>query len=146
MYKIGISEPEYFLIHPGGPFFAKKDEGVWSIPKGLAEGNEELLETAQREFSEETGITPAPPFHPLGTVTLKSGKVVHAWAFPGTWDPERGIASNLISVAWPPRSGKFVTIPEADRAAWMNFEKAKKMIHPAQVPFLERAKSCIQFE
>jgi predicted NUDIX family NTP pyrophosphohydrolase len=145
MYRMENGEPEFFLVHPGGPFFAKKEEGAWTIPKGLTEGNEDLLATAQREFSEETGISPVPPFHSLGSVTLKSGKVVHAWCFRGTWDPETGITSNQITIAWPPRSGRSRVIPEADRGAWMNFEKAKTMINPMQVPFLERARSLLNF-
>jgi len=140
MYRIEEGVLEFFLVHPGGPFFAKKDVGAWTIPKGLAEGDEELLATAKREFFEETGITPLPPFHSLQFVKLKSGKVVHAWSFPGAWDSAQGITSNFIQIEWPPRSRKFVSIPEADRGAWMDFEKAKNMINPAQWPFLERAK------
>ena len=131
---------EFFLIHPGGPFFAKKDEGAWTIPKGLPEGDEELLATAKREFFEETGITPRPPFHSIGSIKLKSGKVVYAWSFIGAWDPTQGIASNLIKIEWPPRSGKIISIPEADHGAWLSFERAKIKINPGQLLFLERAK------
>ena len=130
---------EFFLIHPGGPFFAKKNEGSWSIPKGLPEEDEDLLATAIREFSEETGLKASPPFHPLGSVTQKGGKVVYAWTFIGSWDEERGIVSNEIGIQWPPRSGKFIKIPEADKAEWMGFEKALVMINPKQIPFLEKA-------
>lgn len=133
-------ELEFFLVHPGGPFFAKKNEGVWTIPKGLPENGEEILETAQREFFEETGIKPSPPFHPLNFVKLKSGKIVHAWAFQGAWKPEQGIVSNFFKMEWPPSSRKFIEIPEIDRAAWMPYDKAAQMIHPLQVPFLVRAK------
>lgn len=131
---------EFFLIHPGRPFFVKKDTGAWTIPKGLPEGDEELLATAKREFFEETGIHPSSPFHSIGSVKLKSGKVVHAWSFWGAWNPEQGIVSNFIRLEWPPRSGKYIDIPEADRGAWMSFDMAKRMINPAQIPFLERAK------
>ena len=130
---------EFFLIHPGGPFYARKNEGVWSIPKGLPEGDEDLLTTAVREFSEETGLKPNPPYYPLGAVTQKSGKVVYAWSFLGTWNPHEGISSNEITITWPPRSGKSITIPEANTAEWMELEKASVMINPRQLPFLERA-------
>jgi predicted NUDIX family NTP pyrophosphohydrolase len=130
---------EVFLVHPGGPFYSKKNEGVWSIPKGLPENDEEILQTAQREFFEETGITPLPPFYPLDTVKLKSGKIVHAWAFEGNWEPEQGIVSNIFQMEWPPSSKKMINVPEVDRAEWMTIEKATKMIHPLQASFLIRA-------
>lgn len=130
---------EFFLIHPGGPFFAKKNEGFWTIPKGLPEGDEDLLVTATREFTEETGLEATPPFYPLGYVTQKGGKVVYAWSFLGSWDEGQGIVSNEIKIEWPPRSGKFITIPEADKAEWMEFGKASQMINPKQLLFLEKA-------
>lgn len=132
-------EPEFFLVHPGGPFWAKKNEGAWSIPKGLVESGEELLDAAKREFKEETGIQPVEPFYLLGSVKLKSGKIIHAWAFLGEWNPADGITSNYIQVEWPPRSKKFISIPEADRGEWMTYEKASAMINPNQLPFLSRA-------
>lgn len=131
---------QYFLVHPGGPFYARKNDGVWSIPKGLPEINEELLACAQREFLEETGITAHGPFHGLGTVKTKSGKVVHAWAFEGAWDESQGITSNNILIDWPRRSGKKMSIPEVDRAAWLDFEKAHALILESQRPFLQRAR------
>jgi predicted NUDIX family NTP pyrophosphohydrolase len=131
---------EFFLVHPGGPFYVRKNEGVWSIPKGLPEINEELQATGLREFFEETGIEPHPPFHSLGSSKLKSGKVIYAWSFLGTWDPSQGIVSNRIEIEWPPRSGKVISIPEVDQAEWMDFDKAIVMINPRQVPFLERAR------
>lgn len=130
---------EFFLVHPGGPFFKNKDDGVWSIPKGLPEKDEDMLATAQREFQEETGITPQPPFHDLGTIKLKSGKVVYAWAFVGEWDPSQGIVSNMCQIEWPPSSKKFIDIPEIDRAAWATFKRASQMINPNQLQFLEKA-------
>ncbi len=139
MYQKQGSELQFFLVHPGGPFWAKKNEGAWSISKGLVENDEELLAAAQREFKEETGITPAGPFHPLGSVKLKSGKVIYAWAFKGEWDSASGITSNYIDVEWPPRSKKFISIPEVDRAEWMSFDQASLMINPAQLPLLQRA-------
>lgn len=140
MYRKKKGELEFFLVHPGGPFYVKKNEGVWSIPKGQPEDGEDLLQTAQREFFEETGIKPSPPFQPLGSVKLKSGKIVHAWAFRGDWNPDQGIISNIFKIEWPPASKKFIDIPEVDRAEWMTLDKAVKMIHPVQVPFLRKAK------
>jgi predicted NUDIX family NTP pyrophosphohydrolase len=139
MCKKGKSGLEFFLVHPGGPFYMKKNEGVWSIPKGESDGDEGLLQTAQREFFEETGIKPEGPFYPLGSTKLKSGKVVHAWAFEGGWDPSAGITSNFITIKWPPSANKSIEIPEVDRAEWMTSEQAFKMIHPAQVVFLTEA-------
>jgi predicted NUDIX family NTP pyrophosphohydrolase len=130
---------EYFLVHPGGPFFKNKNEGFWTIPKGLPESNEDLLLTAQREFKEETGIDAVPPFHSLGNVKQKAGKIIHAWSFIGNWNPVNGIVSNTFRIEWPPRSGKFQEFPEQDRAEWMNYEKATHFIVPAQIPFLDRA-------
>jgi predicted NUDIX family NTP pyrophosphohydrolase len=132
-------EREFFLVHPGGPFFKKKLQGVWSIPKGLPEAGEELLSAAIREFEEETGIVPSGPFHSLGSIRQKAGKIVHAWAFEGSWDPASGIASNNFKIEWPPRSGKFAEFPEQDKAEWMNLEKAKEAIIPEQIPLLEKA-------
>ena len=132
---------EFFLVHPGGPFFTNKDKGVWSIPKGLPEENEDLLNAAQREFKEETGLAAQPPFQMLGSIQQKGGKIVHAWAFLGEWDPEKGITCNTFNIEWPPKSGLFQEFPEADKAAWMNFSEACEHINPAQIPLLERAKS-----
>lgn len=139
MYRNKGKDLEFFLVHPGGPFWATRNEGAWSIPKGEPEQGEELLETAQREFFEETGIKPTPPFTSLGSVKQKSGKVVHAWTFKGNWDPATGITSNLIKIAWPPSSKKFIDIPEVDKAEWMSFDKASLMINPAQAEFLTKA-------
>jgi predicted NUDIX family NTP pyrophosphohydrolase len=129
---------EFFLIHPGGPFFKNKNEGAWTIPKGLVEGDEDLLMAASREFEEETGIKPHGPFEELGAAKLKSGKLIHVWSFPGDWEEGQGIRSNTFSLEWPPRSGKFIDVPEADRAQWFNYEQACKHINPAQIVFLER--------
>lgn len=137
-------ELEFFLVHPGGPFYKNKDEGVWSIPKGLPENSEELMQSATREFLEETGITPSPPFYPLGSVKLKSGKVVHAWTFMGAWNPDQGIISNVFKLEWPPASKKFIEVAEVDRAAWMTLNEAAQKIHPLQIPFLTRAQEIYQ--
>jgi predicted NUDIX family NTP pyrophosphohydrolase len=133
-------ELEFLLVHPGGPFFAKKNEGAWSIPKGIADPNEKLEDAAEREFFEETGIKTHPPYYPLGSIKMKSGKIIHIWLFFGDWDERtQPLVSNTFDLEWPPKSGKFTATPEVDRAEWMNFEKAKKMINPNQIPFLERA-------
>ena len=133
------SKLEVFFVHPGGPFYAKKNEGVWSIPKGIPEAGEELEAAAIREFMEETGIQPAVPVHFLASLKLKSGKMMHVWTFLGNWDEANGITSNSIEMEWPPRSGKMISIPETDRGEWMSLEKASVLINPGQVPFLQRA-------
>jgi predicted NUDIX family NTP pyrophosphohydrolase len=135
---------EFFLVHPGGPFYARKDAGVWSIPKGLPEDGEDLEAAAQREFKEETGIVPKGPFYSIGTTRLKSGKTIHAWAFLGAWNPAEGIVSNTFELEWPPRSGKWIMVAENDRAGWFSFDAAAKLIREQQVPFLERARTLFQ--
>ncbi|HEY9044729.1 MAG TPA: NUDIX domain-containing protein [Ohtaekwangia sp.] len=133
---------EFFLVHPGGPYYIKKNEGAWSIPKGIADANEDLLAAAQREFNEETGLTSLPPFHSLGTIKTKGGKIVHAWCFLGSWDEQhQPIVSNTFEMEWPPRSGKYMAVPEVDCAAWMSFEQASVMINQQQLPFLEHAQA-----
>jgi predicted NUDIX family NTP pyrophosphohydrolase len=105
---------EVFLAHPGGPFWAGRDAGVWTIPKGLINAGEEALAAACREFEEETGVLPSGPFRPLGSVTQKAGKIVHAWACEGDADPER-VTSNTTRAEWPHGSGRWLTFPEVDR-------------------------------
>jgi predicted NUDIX family NTP pyrophosphohydrolase len=144
MCRQSSGDIEYFLVHPGGPFFKNKNEGFWTIPKGLPETAEDLLIAAQREFNEETGIHSTPPFHPLGTVKQKGGKIVHAWSFLGDWNPTDGIIANTFKMEWPPRSGKFQEFPEQDRAEWMNYERAIQFIVPEQIPFLDRARKIHQ--
>lgn len=129
----------FLLVHPGGPYFRNKDAGVWTIPKGIPEEGESLMEAAQREFREETGIEPTPPFYDLGNIKQKSGKLVQAWAFLGAWDPATGITCNQFTLEWPPRSGKQMSFPEVDKAAWMDLETAKKFMLAQQIPLLERA-------
>jgi len=125
------------LVHPGGPFWARKDAGAWSIPKGEHEAGEEPLAAAIREFAEETGMTPQGPFHALGEVRLKSGKRVAAWACEGAFDPAR-LVSNTVEIEWPPKSGKRLAIPEVDRAGWFTLEEARAKINPVQAAFLDR--------
>jgi predicted NUDIX family NTP pyrophosphohydrolase len=126
------------LVHPGGPFWAKKDAGAWSIPKGeYVDGEEDPLACARREFEEELG-TPAPgDLVPLGEVRQKSGKRVTAWAAAGDLDPT-GVASNTFTMEWPPRSGRMQEFPEIDRAAWFALDEAREKINPAQAAFLDR--------
>ncbi|MEX2230929.1 MAG: NUDIX domain-containing protein [Cyclobacteriaceae bacterium] len=139
MCRVSNGLLEYFLVHPGGPYFKNKDAGVWSIPKGIPEEGEDLIHTAQREFFEETGIKTTPPFYEIGMIKQKGGKGVHAWTFTGKWDPDTGIICNNFSLEWPPRSGKMVDFPEVDKAMWMDYAKATALIIPEQIPFLDRA-------
>ncbi len=139
MYRRQARGWEFFLVHPGGPYFRHKDAGSWSIPKGLIDVEEQLLNAAIREFQEETGILPRPPFHELGSVKQKGGKRVHAWAFQGEWDPSQGLQSNTFELEWPPRSGKRQEFPEIDRAGWFRPEQAEVKILEAQIPLLQRA-------
>ena len=130
---------EVFLVHPGGPFFAKKDEGVWTIPKGLVEPGEDPLVAAIREFEEETSFAPAADlYHPLGSIRQRGGKVVHAWACVGDVDSD-AVRSNTFELEWPPRSGRVRAFPEVDRAAFFEIEDARRKIMPAQVDLLDRA-------
>jgi predicted NUDIX family NTP pyrophosphohydrolase len=130
------SSPEVLLAHPGGPFWAKKDAGAWGIPKGLIEAGGELLATAQREFTEETGFIAHGPFIPLKPVKQKSGKLVHAFACTGDFDPTR-LKSNLFEIEWPPRSKRKKSFPEIDRAGWFDLAAARAKIIPYQAPFLD---------
>jgi predicted NUDIX family NTP pyrophosphohydrolase len=133
-----ITELEVLLVHPGGPFWAKKDLGAWSIPKGEHDDTEEALAAAQREFEEETGAKPNPgELVDLGSVRQKSGKVVQAWALEGDLDAD-AIRSNTFTIQWPPRSGRQSEFPEVDRAAWFGIEEARERINPAQAAFLDR--------
>jgi predicted NUDIX family NTP pyrophosphohydrolase len=126
------------LVHPGGPFWARKDAGAWSVPKGEHGDDEDPRECARREFEEETG-TALPPgeLAELGAVRLKSGKRVAAWAAEGDLDPE-GITSNTFEMEWPPRSGRMQAFPEVDRAGWFGLDEAREKLNPAQAPFLDR--------
>lgn len=125
------------MAHPGGPFWARRDEGAWSIPKGLPEPGEDHVTAARREFHEETGTTVIGPARDLGTVLQKAGKEVHGFAVEGDLDPET-ITSNLVEFAWPPGTGRTITIPEIDRVAWVAPEQAVRLLNPAQAAFVER--------
>lgn len=135
---------QFFLVHPGGPYFAKKDEGWWTIPKGLPEKDEDLLQTACREFEEETGIKPVPPYIHLGEAKQKGGKWVHAWAFEGEWNEATGIKCNTFKIEWPYKSGRWQDCPEVDQAGWFNYEEACKKINAAQLPFLDKLSELIK--
>jgi predicted NUDIX family NTP pyrophosphohydrolase len=128
---------EVFLAHPGGPFWKKKDDGAWTIPKGLPNEGEELLAAACREFREETGIEPQGPFHELGSILQKGGKIIHAWAWEGDADPER-IVSNTVRMEQPRGSGRWLTFPEVDRCAWFDATTARSKINVAQAALIDR--------
>jgi predicted NUDIX family NTP pyrophosphohydrolase len=131
---------EVFLVHPGGPYWAKKEKGAWTVPKGEYEEGEEPLQAARREFMEETRFTAQGPFLELGSVRQKSGKIVVAWAFAGDCDPAQ-LVSNTCEIEWPPKSNRRITIPEVDRGAWFIPEAATKFIREEQTPFLDRLES-----
>lgn len=137
MYRERGGALEVLLIHPGGPFWARKDEGAWFLPKGEIAAGEDELAAAQREFLEETGFTAAGPFTALGSVTQKSGKTVAAWAFAGDCDTA-AIRSNTFTVEWPPHSGKMKEFPEVDRGAWFSLADAKQKIHPVEWELVNR--------
>ncbi len=136
MYRRREGRLEVFLVHPGGPFWAKRDVGAWSIPKGEFGGDEDPLAAARREFTEETSFTVEGDFAPLSPITQAGGKVVHAWAVEGDLDPE-AIKSNTFTLEWPPKSGKEQEFPEIDRAGWFGIDEAKEKINKAQVGLLE---------
>jgi len=128
---------EFFLAHPGGPFWANREEGAWTIPKGGVEAGEEILAAALREFQEETGISATGPYISLGSVRQRAGKVVHAWAWEGDADPAT-IISNTMTTEWPRGSGRTITFPEVDRCAWFSATAARGKINAAQSELLLR--------
>lgn len=137
MYRFREERLEVFLVHPGGPFWAKKDDGAWSIPKGEFEESENPLKAAKREFFEETGLRVEQVLHELAPLQQPSGKVVHAWLAPGDCDPQ-AIKSNTFSIEWPPRSGNQAEFPEVDRAGWFTVPEARTKLLRGQVPFLDQ--------
>ena len=137
MYRVRDGKLEVLLVHLGGPFWAKKDEGAWFIPKGEIAAGEDEFSAAKREFEEETGFKAEGTFIALGNIRHKSGKTVHAWAFEGSCDPG-AIKSNTFSMEWPPRSGKKREFPEVDRAGWFTLEAARSKIHRDEFELLER--------
>ena len=136
MYRRCGGKLEVFLVHPGGPFWAKKDLGSWTIPKGEYLEGEVPLQAAQREFQEETGFTAEGRFIALGDLKQLSGKILTAWAFEGDCDPSQ-LKSNTFPLEWPPRSGRQMEFPEIDRGAWFSIEAAREKLLPGQRPLLD---------
>ena len=144
MHRFRAGHLEVLLAHPGGPFWTNKDEGAWTIPKGLVDEGEDHLATAKREFEEELGTKPnAQEFLPLGEVRQKGGKTVVAWTFEGDLDPAT-IKSNTFKAEWPPRSGQWRTYPEVDRAGFFSIDEARTKINQAQAEFLSRLETLLQ--
>ncbi|CAM3433434.1 Nudix hydrolase domain-containing protein [Flavobacterium longum] len=135
VYRESGGQLEFFLVHPGGPFWKNKDVGAWSIPKGEFTDDENPLDAAVREFAEETGHEIAGEFFALNPVKLKSGKTILAWAVEGDIDAN-AVASNTFEMEWPPKSGKIITVPEVDKADWFNADDAVQRVNPAQTAFL----------
>jgi predicted NUDIX family NTP pyrophosphohydrolase len=137
MYRRGRNGLEMLLVHPGGPLWARKDLGSWSIPKGEYADAEDPLAAALREFEEETGMRPSGAFAPLGEVVQPSRKIVSAWAVASDFDPAK-LKSNTFELEWPPRSGRKATFPEVDRAEWFSPDRAREKILPGQREFIAR--------
>lgn len=137
MYRRLDGELEVFLVHPGGPFFAKKDRGFWGLPKGEYEPDEDPLAAARREFTEETGFPAEGDFLPLGEIRQKGGKLVTAWAFAGDCDPA-ALKSNTCEVEWPPHSHRIITIPEVDAGRWFSLPEAREFMREDQHLLLDR--------
>jgi predicted NUDIX family NTP pyrophosphohydrolase len=137
LYRRTSDHLQVMLVHPGGPFWAGKDTGAWSIPKGLPEGNEQGLETARREFREETGFEVDGEFIELGVLRQPSGKTVHCWALEGTLDVNR-IQSNTFTLEWPRHSGTVREYPEVDTGGWFSLAEAREKISRGQMEFLNR--------
>jgi len=134
---------QFLLAHPGGPYWAKKDAGAWTIPKGLVDPGEALLAAASREFTEETGFMAQAPFIALSPMKQKSGKIVHAFACEGDFDPG-GLACNTFEIEWPPKSGKRQSFPEIDRVEWFGIETAREKILTYQRPWLDELASALK--
>ena len=136
LYRVPPTGLEVLLVHPGGPFWAKKDSGAWSIPKGLVEDDEDDETAARREFEEETGLTPIGALQPLGSFRQPGGKLVAAFALAGDFDPAR-LTCNSFSIVWPPRSGRQQSFPEVDRAGWFPPGAAREKLLRGQLPILD---------
>jgi predicted NUDIX family NTP pyrophosphohydrolase len=135
LYRFAAGRLEVLLVHPGGPFWAGKDHGAWSIPKGLYEEGEAPLAAARREFEEETGLRPEGSFIALGDFKQPSGKLISVWALEGSFDPA-ALESNRFAMEWPPRSGRVEQFPEVDRAAWFSTDEARERLTKGQVPII----------
>ena len=136
VYRRKNKHIEVFLVHPGGPFWLKKDLGAWSIPKGEIEEEEDPMKVALREFKEETGQVVNGDFTPLQPVEQKGGKIIIAWAIEGEVNEDK-IVSNTFEIEWPPKSGRMKSFPEVDKAAWFSIDAAKEKINPAQINFID---------
>ncbi len=143
MYRRRGRGLEVLLVHPGGPYWRSKDDGAWTIPKGEIGADEAPLAAACREFQEETGLVPTGPFRALQPVRQKAGKVVQAWAFAGDCAPE-DLTSNSFTMEWPPRSGKFASFPEVDRAGFFTPDEARRKLNPAQVVWLDELERALE--
>jgi predicted NUDIX family NTP pyrophosphohydrolase len=137
MFRRQDGRVEVLLAHPGGPFWRSRQQGAWTIPKGGVQDGESTLEAAIREFLEETGVASSEPYLPLGQVTQRSGKIVHAFAFEGTCDPA-ALVSMETTTEWPPRSGRHISIPEIDEIRFVSIGEARSLLNPAQVILLDR--------
>ncbi len=137
LYKRAAGQVLVLLVHPGGPFWRRKDDGAWSIPKGERAEGEDPEATARREFAEELGTAPIGRLTPLGRIRQRGGKYVEAYALDGDFDVD-ALSSNSFEMEWPPRSGRLQSFPEVDRAAWFTLEAARQKINPGQQPFLDR--------
>ena len=138
MYRHRDENVQVFLAHPGGPFFRRKDDGHWTIPKGEQNPGEPLLETAMREFGEEVGLKPGGHFIELGCIRQKGGKTVYAWAFEGDWDESWPLRSSTFKMEWPPESGQTQAFPEVDRAKFFSLDAARHKLKETQWPLVER--------
>ena len=136
LFRRSAAGPEVLLVHPGGPFWARKDDGVWSLPKGLVEPGEAPEAAARREFAEELGSAVQGPARPLGTIRQAGGKTVTAFAIEGDFDPA-ALRSNTFEIEWPPRSGRMQAFPEADRAQWFGLDAARQKLLKGQLPLLD---------
>ncbi len=144
MFRRRERDLEVLLVHPGGPFFTRKDEGAWTIPKGEAALGEDLLTRARIEFAEELGIAAEGEFHSLGEIKQKGGKVVHAWAFEGDLPAAFQLKSNRFEMEWPPQSGRRASFPEVDQAVFFTDEMARRKINPAQCALLDRLREWLE--
>ena len=143
LYRRSRNGVELFLAHPGGPFWKDRDAGAWTIPKGIINQDEDPLEAAQREFTEETGIRPQGPFIALGSIRQKAGKTIHAWAWEGDADAA-ATTSNDMRTEWPRGSGRWITFPEVDRCAWFDGPTARLKINPAQAALIDRLEAALE--
>lgn len=143
LFRINVQKAEVLLVHPGGPFWKNKDDGAWSIPKGEASENEDLLEVAKREFYEELGTEITGEFIALDPVVQKAGKVIYAWAVKGDFN-EASFVSNTFSMIWPPKSNKMVEFPEVDKAQWFDLTIAMDKLNAAQADLISQLKNLLK--